>query len=91
MNQGPLDLQSNALPLSYIPDGKSGFPIGIHGYTKKATYHVRARAFLATTADFVQNRVSRHIYAKNISKIVLPSLKRQKRNKYQKEKEQAVT
>ena len=26
MNQGPLDLQSNALPLSYIPVGKSRFP-----------------------------------------------------------------
>ena len=34
LNQGPLDLQSNALPLSYIPFGKTRFPIGISDLTK---------------------------------------------------------
>ena len=81
MNQGPLDLQSNALPLSYIPDEESGFPKGIHAYTIKFVFHVRARAYLTTAFVFIQNRVSRHIYAKNLSKIVFPSLKRQKRMK----------
>ena len=81
LNQGPLDLQSNALPLSYIPDEGSRFPKGIHAYKVKFIFHVRARAYLTTAFVFIQNRVSRHIYAKNLSKIVFPSLKRQKRMK----------
>ena len=55
LNQGPLDLQSNALPLSYIPDGETRFPMGIDPYTKKSSYHVRARAYLTTGFVFNQN------------------------------------
>ena len=80
LNQGPLDLQSNALPLSYIPDEESGFPKGIHAYTIKFVFHVRARAYLTTAFVFIQNRISRNIYAKNLSKIVRASPKRQKRD-----------
>ena len=65
LNQGPLDLQSNALPLSYIPDGEPRFPRGIHPFKLKFNFHVRARATLTTAFVFVQNRISRHIYARN--------------------------
>ena len=65
LNQGPLDLQSNALPLSYIPDGETGFPRGIHLCKVKFIFHVRARATLTTAFVFVQNCISRHIYARN--------------------------
>ena len=82
LNQGSLDLQSNALPLSYIPDGETGFPRGIHLCKAKFIFHVRARATLTTAFVFVQNRISRHIYAKNPSKIVLALKKHQKRIKF---------
>ena len=55
LNQGPLDLQSNALPLSYIPDGVSGFLKGIHPYKEKFIFHVRARVYLTTAFVFIQN------------------------------------
>ena len=55
LNQGPLDLQSNALPLSYIPDGVSGFLKGIHAYREKFIFHVRARGYLTTAFVFIQN------------------------------------
>ena len=55
LNQGPLDLQSNALPLSYIPDGVSGFLKGIHAYREKIIFHVRARGYLTTAFVFIQN------------------------------------
>ena len=55
LNRGPLDLQSNALPLSYIPDGVSGFLKGIHAYKEKFIFHVRARVYLTTAFVFIQN------------------------------------
>ena len=60
LNQGPLDLQSNALPLSYIPSGVTRFPQGIHGHIRESTYHVRARAYLTTNMFFVQINISQH-------------------------------
>ena len=54
LNQGPLDLQSNALPLSYIPYGKARFPMGIDGHIEKSIFHVRARASLTTSKIFGQ-------------------------------------
>ena len=80
MNQGPLDLQSNALPLSYIPDGEKRFPADIDVCMVKSNFHVRARAYLTTAFVFIQNRISRNIYAKNLSKIVCASPERQKRD-----------
>ena len=81
MNQGPLDLQSNALPLSYIPDREKRFPADIDVCMVKSIFHVRARANLTTAFVFVQKRISFHIYAKNPSEIVSASQKRLKRLK----------
>ena len=88
MNHGPLDLQSNALPLSYIPDKGSRFPKRIHAYKVKFIFHVRARAYLTTAFVFIQKRISCHIYRQNPSKIVFALEKHQKRNKLQCEKKQ---
>ena len=54
LNQGPLDLQSNALPLSYIPDRENRFPANIHLCMAKSIFHVRARASMTTTLIFVR-------------------------------------
>ena len=88
LNQGPLDLQSNALPLSYIPDREKRFPADIDVCMVKSIFHVRARANLTTAFVFVQKRISCHIYRQNPSKIVFALEKHQKRNKLQCEKKQ---